>query len=162
MLAAFIRELQHDRFCPAPPGAPSPSAAGPLSPCDRLHPLRGAALVTDGQMLYEETSRAEGIFFKRQKYDLAQTVTGAYHQNPAYTHWYGNAELKMDLIDLRAEASRLRQLSGQTANSLDAGAAVEVTLRTRQRRHAAGELDAAGYRQQKERLLRGYLQRTEP
>ncbi|GAB6084668.1 hypothetical protein JCM30471_35820 [Desulfuromonas carbonis] len=124
------------------------------------HPLRGATLVSDGQMLYEETSRAERIFFKMQKYDLAQAVKGAYHQNPAYTHWYGNAELKMDLIDLRAEASRLRQLSGRTgASPADAGAAAEENLRTLQRRHAAGELDDTGYREQKERLLRGYLER---
>ena len=83
-------------------------------PSDRPpHPLRGTTLVTDSQMLYEDTSHIERLFFKMKKYSLAKTIKGAYHQNPAYTHWYGNAELKMDLVDIRAEARRLEQAGGQ-------------------------------------------------
>ncbi len=83
-------------------------------PADRPpHPLRGATLVTDSQMLYEDTSHIERLFFKMKKYSLAKTIKGAYHQNPAYTHWYGNAELKMDLVDIRAEARRLEKAGGQ-------------------------------------------------
>lgn len=80
---------------------PMPNARPP-------HPLSGMSLVLDSQLLYEDTSHIERLLFKMKKYDLAKTVKGAYHQNPAYTHWLGNAELKMDLIDIRGEASRLR------------------------------------------------------
>lgn len=73
------------------------------------HPLSGRKLVLDSQMLYEDTSHIERLFFKMKKYDLAKTFKGAYHQNPAYTHWYGNAELKMDLVDIKAEAARLKE-----------------------------------------------------
>jgi hydroxylamine dehydrogenase len=73
------------------------------------HPLSGRRLVTDSQMLYEDTSHIERLFFKMKKYDYARTVKGAYHQNPAYAHWYGNAELKMDLVDIKSEASRLKE-----------------------------------------------------
>ncbi|HJV66629.1 MAG TPA: multiheme c-type cytochrome [Geomonas sp.] len=73
------------------------------------HPLSGSKLVTDSQMLYEDTSHIERLFFKMKKYDYARTVKGAYHQNPAYAHWYGNAELKMDLVDIRSEANRLQE-----------------------------------------------------
>jgi hydroxylamine dehydrogenase len=60
-------------------------------------------------MLYEDTSHVERLLFKMKKYDYARTVKGAYHQNPAYAHWYGNAELKMDLVDIKAEANRLKE-----------------------------------------------------
>lgn len=73
------------------------------------HPLSGYNLVLDSQLLYEDTSHIERLLFKMKKYDLAKTVKGAYHQNPAYTHWLGNAELKMDLVDIRSEAGRLRE-----------------------------------------------------
>lgn len=73
------------------------------------HPLSGNSLVLDSQLLYEDTSHIERLLFKMKKYDYARTIKGAYHQNPAYAHWYGNAELKMDLVDIKAEASRLRK-----------------------------------------------------
>ena len=85
------------------------------------HPLRGHELVLDGQMLYEDISHIERLFFKMKKYDLAKTVKGAYHQNPAYTHWYGNAELKMTLADIKAEAARLKG----SGTARDEGTAVE-------------------------------------
>ncbi|MDA8233541.1 MAG: hypothetical protein M0Z31_01795 [Clostridia bacterium] len=31
------------------------------------------------------------------------TYRGAYHVNPDYTHWYGNAELKMDGVGRSCE-----------------------------------------------------------
>lgn len=73
------------------------------------HPLFGNQLVLDSQMLYEDISHIERLFFKMKKYDLAKTIKGAYHQNAAYTHWYGNAELKMGLVDIKSEAVRLRE-----------------------------------------------------
>ena len=81
------------------------------------HPLRGHELVLDGQMLYEDISHIERLFFKMKKYDLAKTVKGAFHQNPAYTHWYGNAELKMTLADIKAEAARLKGVGATRVES---------------------------------------------
>lgn len=75
------------------------------------HPLGGHRLVTDSQLLYEDTSHIERLLFKMKKYDYAKTIKGAFHQNPAYTHWYGNAELKMGLVDIRSEAARLKKLA---------------------------------------------------
>lgn len=34
---------------------------------------------------------------------------GAFHMNPDYLHWYGWAELRRDLIEIRAEAERIRR-----------------------------------------------------
>ncbi|MBL8933768.1 MAG: hypothetical protein JNM69_04395 [Archangium sp.] len=34
---------------------------------------------------------------------------GAYHFNPDYAHWYGWAELNMDLTDIASEAGQLRR-----------------------------------------------------
>jgi nitrate/TMAO reductase-like tetraheme cytochrome c subunit len=34
---------------------------------------------------------------------------GAFHMNPDYQHWYGWAEMKRDLVEIRAEAARLRR-----------------------------------------------------
>ncbi|MDT8421186.1 MAG: multiheme c-type cytochrome [Desulfuromonadales bacterium] len=83
-------------------------------PQDRpAHPLRRHELVLDGQMLYEDISHIERLFFTMKKFALAKTYKGAYHQNPAYTHWLGNAELKMLLVDIRSEASRLRERGGE-------------------------------------------------
>lgn len=85
-------------------------------PQDRpAHPTRQHELVLDGQMLYEDTSHIERLLFQMKKFALAKTYKGAYHQNPAYTHWYGNAELKMLLVDIKAEANRLRERGGRKA-----------------------------------------------
>jgi hydroxylamine dehydrogenase len=37
-----------------------------------------------------------------------RTFQGAFHLNPDYVTWYGLAELRRDLIDIKAEASALR------------------------------------------------------
>jgi len=120
------------------------------------HPLRGQQLVTDGQMLYEETSHIERLLFKMKKYDLAKTVKGAYHQNPAWMHWYGNAELKMDLVDIRAEASRLEKPSAKAAPDQKGteGDRIERELETLKNRFDRGAIDAETYKQEKEKVLR--------
>jgi len=133
-------------------------------PADRPpHPLSGANLVTDSQMLYEDTSHIERLFFKMKKYDLAKTVKGAYHQNPAYTHWYGNAELKMDLTDIRAEANRLQARQPATAGSerpaTDQSAGVEKELEVLKNKFQRGAISEEAYLQEKQRLLKGYLGR---
>jgi hypothetical protein len=34
---------------------------------------------------------------------------GAFHMNPDYQHWYGWAEMKRDLVEIKAEAAQLRR-----------------------------------------------------
>jgi hypothetical protein len=124
------------------------------------HPLRGATLVTDSQMLYEDTSHIERLLFKMKKYDFARTVKGAYHQNPAYAHWYGNAELKMDLVDIKSEASRLRERGepagrrGVAQTPASPLAAAEERLRLLKRQAERGAITPAEYEQRKAQILR--------
>ncbi|MBJ6726881.1 multiheme c-type cytochrome [Geomesophilobacter sediminis] len=115
------------------------------------HPLSGNKLVTDAQMLYEDTSHIERLFFKMKKYDYARTVKGAYHQNPAYTHWYGNAELKMDLIDIKAEASRLRE---RGKKGLERKSSIEEELTALQKKFERGEISDKEYAREKEKALK--------
>lgn len=119
------------------------------------HPLRGYQLVLDSQMLYEDTSHIERLLFKMKKYDLARTIKGAYHQNPAYTHWYGNAELKMDLIDIRSEASRLKGRGQTEAAGSDTTpkSTLEDGLRVLKRKLERSELTPAEYELQKQQIL---------
>ncbi|HEX9080753.1 MAG TPA: multiheme c-type cytochrome [Holophagaceae bacterium] len=121
------------------------------------HPLRGSTLVLDGQMLYEDTSHIERLLFKMKKYDYAKTVKGAFHQNPAYAHWYGNAELKMDLVDIRAEASRLRERGKllHLPGADPATASVEERLRALKAKADRGALSPEAYREARTRLLEG-------
>lgn len=119
-------------------------------PAERApHPLSGPNLVTDSQMLYEDTSHIERLFFKMKKYDYARTVKGAYHQNPAYTHWYGNAELKMDLVDIKSEASRLKE---RRKGGLPA-AGTEDSLKVLKNKFERGALSAEQYAEEKARVL---------
>ncbi len=126
------------------------------------HPLRGKVLVTDGQMLYEGTSHIERLLFKMKKYDFAKTVKGAYHQNPAYTHWYGNAELKMDLIDIKAEAERLKQQKKKNFNASPQASTAEDTieqqLKVLKKKFERGVLSNEQYSAKKKRLLDQSLQ----
>jgi hypothetical protein len=120
------------------------------------HPLSGKKLVTDAQMLYEDTSHIERIFFKMKKYDYARTIKGAYHQNPAYAHWYGNAELKMDLVDIKAEASRLRERGGMKPESKKPTApeaSADMELRVLNNRVKRGEITESEYAIEKAKVL---------
>ena len=79
-------------------------------PSDRLpHPVVGHALVLGGDQVYEDTSAIEGMFFRMFRFYHSTTFKSAYHQSPDYTHWKGNAFLKMELDRIRSEARRLRQ-----------------------------------------------------
>jgi hypothetical protein len=124
------------------------------------HPLRGQELVLDSQMLYEDISHIERLFFKMKKYDLAKTVKGAFHQNPAYTHWYGNAELKMTLVDIKAEAARLqtRAAPATEKSAIEAGevsplSSVEDELKILKRKRDRGVIDAEEYSRSKQELF---------
>ncbi len=120
------------------------------------HPLKGNKLVTDSQLLYEDTSHIERLLFKMKKYDYARTIKGAYHQNPAYTHWYGNAELKMDLIDIKAEASRLRS-RGKLTTETALPAAAEQQLRALKNKVDRGALTPEQYTEEKTKILRSMV-----
>ncbi len=123
------------------------------------HPLRGNQLVLDQQILYEDTSHIERLFFKMKKYDLAKTIVGVYHQNPDYMHWYGNAELKMGLTDIRAEAKRLKMFSKMTTKEQGAKPAeIEEELMVLKKRLERSELDKDAYERQKSELLRRYTE----
>lgn len=131
------------------------SLLDPMPQARPPHPLSGAKLVTDSQMLYEETSHIERLFFKMKKYDLAKAVKGAYHQNPAYTHWYGNAELKMDLTDIRAEASRLQRqgLASTPTATVKPQEDVERELEVLKKKFERGAITEEAYKSEKQRLL---------
>lgn len=97
------------------------------------HPLRGNRLVTDSQILYEDISHIERLLFTMKKFDFAKTIKGGYHQNPSYTHWYGNAELKMKLVDIRSEASRLIRLNGVKGSPPTPEGELELLKKRRER-----------------------------
>ncbi|MBW2504407.1 MAG: hypothetical protein JRE16_07545 [Deltaproteobacteria bacterium] len=121
------------------------------------HPLHGQQLVLDGQMLYEDFSHIERLFFKMKKFDLSKTVKGAYHQNPAYTHWYGNAELKMTLVDIKAEADRLKRLLAiKSFSETDSGSQfgiAERRLLMLKRRFERGVISEQDYNHQRSEIL---------
>jgi hypothetical protein len=121
------------------------------------HPLSGKQLVLDNQMLYENLSRVERLFFKMKKYDQAKAIKGAYHQNPAYTHWYGNAELKLTLAEIESEAALLSRVAGhQPAGGPSEQSALdshEQRLQELKRRFERGGMSAAEYAAEKARVL---------
>jgi hydroxylamine dehydrogenase len=107
-------------------------------------------------MLYEDISHIERLFFKMKKYDLAKTVKGAFHQNPAYTHWYGNAELKMTLVDIKAEAARLshtQQSPSERRGEGDVYHSLEEELQVLKRKHDRGAITAEEYSEGKQMLF---------
>ncbi len=79
-------------------------------PADRpAHPTEGHTLVLGGPMLYENHSEAERIFFDLSKFAHAITFKSAYHQAADHMHWLGIARLKASIVELKAEAHRLRE-----------------------------------------------------
>ena len=72
------------------------------------HPTLGHEIVLGGPALYEHHSEPERIFFDIAKFAHAITFKGAYHQASDHTHWLGIARLKEGIVELEAEARRLR------------------------------------------------------
>ena len=135
------------------------SLLDPMPEARPPHPLSGNQLVLDSQLLYEDTSHIERLLFKMKKYDYARTIKGAYHQNPAYTHWYGNAELKMDLIDIKAEASRLKKAgAGVSAEgtALRKGGA-EAELKILKKKLERGAISEEEYQREKKRVMEDFI-----
>lgn len=64
-----------------------------------------------GQQTYSNTSRIEAEFFEMYKYALVHSWKGAYHMNPDYSHWYGWAQLNLQLEKIKGENRTLRRLA---------------------------------------------------
>lgn len=73
------------------------------------HPLFGQSLVTGPHMLYEGLSSVEAKYFRMKKFYYISAFKGAFHQNPDYAHWYGNAPLKLALSEIESDAAALRE-----------------------------------------------------
>lgn len=91
------------------------------SPMERpAHPLFGKTFVIGPHMLYEDLSSVESRFFKMKSFYAPTAYKGAFHQNPDYAHWYGNAPLKLTLSEIKSEAAFLRKVDalGQRLDNL--------------------------------------------
>lgn len=75
------------------------------------NPVTGKNLTLTGQQTYSNTSGIEAEFFETYKYALIHSWKGAYHMNPDYTHWYGWAQLNLDLEKIKSEDSTLRRIA---------------------------------------------------
>ncbi len=145
---AIIERLDSDALLD-----PSPATRPP-------HPLFGHRLVLGPQMLYENLSPIEALFFRMKKFDYVTTYKGAFHQSPDYTHWYGNSRLKLDLSEIRGMAAQLRreaalrrEIARLTAAPTDAYARVKAALTALDRLRADDTVDEAEYRRRREAIL---------
>ncbi len=75
------------------------------------HPIFKKKFTLGPLMTYEDISRPEANFFRMMKFHYVSAYKGAFHQNPDYTHWYGNAPLKLALAELKSDAMLLRKLN---------------------------------------------------
>ncbi len=75
------------------------------------NPVTGNKLTLTGHQTYSNTSGIEAQLFEMYKYALIHAWKGAYHMNPDYAHWYGWAQLNLDLDKIKAEDRRLRRLA---------------------------------------------------
>jgi len=132
---------------------PAPAARPP-------HPLFGRRLVLGPQMLYENLSPIEALFFRMKKFDYVTTYKGAFHQSPDYTHWYGNSFLKLDLAEIRGTAARLRreaalrtEVHRLAAAPTDGYARVKAALAVLDRLRADGVVDGEEYRRRRDAVL---------
>lgn len=86
------------------------------APKDRQpNPVDGKALVLGAHQLYEDTSRAEKIYFEMQKYLQIHLSQGAYHQDFKMAAYQGLIPLQKHLEELQAEAQMLEELAAQNA-----------------------------------------------
>jgi hypothetical protein len=86
---------------------------GLLSPSvtERMpHPTEGRTLVLADPQLYVGTSHIERLFFTMFKFHNIRVWKSGYHFSPAYTSGFGWSEMQMDLIDIKEEAEKLRQI----------------------------------------------------
>ena len=129
------------------------------------HPLSGTSLETGSHMLYENLSLPESLFFKMKAFYAATAYKGAFHQNPDYIHWFGNAPLKLTLSEIKSEAALLRsvdRLKKRFDNLGPAGkeeqgefADIEKKLRALKEMRLKGEITEEDLQAQKNKLLDG-------
>jgi hypothetical protein len=128
------------------------------------HPLLADAFTTGPHMLYENNSSIEGTFFKMRTFYAAMAFKGAFHQNPDYTHWYGNAPLKLALSEIKSQAAQLRQISalkkrvdnlGNMAVGSDkkTGDDIRTQLQELKERMLRGEISSQDFESRKNKLL---------
>ncbi len=77
------------------------------------HPTEGRALVLADPQLYVGTSDIERLFFTMFKFHNIRVWKSGYHFSPSYAHGYGWTDMQLDLIDIKEEANRLRELLKQ-------------------------------------------------
>ena len=134
------------------------------APADRPpHPLAGSKFVTGSHMLYEDLSSVESLFFKLKQFYALIAFKGAYHQNPDYAHWYGNAPMKLALSEIKSEAALLRQVQVlkkrvdnlAAAPAMHKGGPEDLTRRLREieERRLKGEIGIQEYERMKKQLL---------
>jgi hypothetical protein len=131
------------------------------APSDRpSHPFVGKKVELGPQMLYEQLSRPEAIFFEIKKFHYVTAYKGAFHQNPDYAHWYGNSKLKLAVSELRSEAALLKRvrlleerLSVAGGTAAKAPDALELELSKLRERRVKGEIDQATLEQEQRALL---------
>lgn len=77
------------------------------------NPVEGRVLVLGGHQLYEDTSRAEKLYFEMQKYLQVHLAQGAYHQDFKMAAYQGLIPLQRHLAELQAEAQLLEELTAK-------------------------------------------------
>jgi len=149
--AEIIRQLEKEGLLMPSPGERPP------------HPLVGHALEIGPQMLYEDLSRVEAIFFRMKKFYYVITYKGVFHQNPDYAHWYGIAPLKLSLSELKSEArllgelkrlrERLDNLSRSGGVDRERAGDLSDRLRALKEKYLRGDLDRLDYEKKKKAFL---------
>lgn len=84
------------------------------APADReANPVEGKTLVLGGHQLYEDTSRAEKLYFEMHKYLQIHLAQGAYHQDFKMAAYKGLIPMRNYLVELEAEALLLEELAAK-------------------------------------------------
>lgn len=124
------------------------------------HPIFGANFVIGPLMTYDDLSAPEAKFFRMMMFYFMSTYKGAFHQNPDYAHWYGNAPLKLTLGELKSERELLRRIKRleQRMDNLSSGAPaptgdLKSKLRALKERKLKGELTEDEYTKMQRELL---------
>lgn len=131
------------------------------------HPLFGTGFVIGPHMLYENLSAVESEFFRMKQFHYMSAFKGAYHQNPDYTHWFGNAPLKLSLSEIKGRAALLRKteklkkrldnLGGMLRDAAPGktteGGNIKNELRRLRERNLSGEISEEQYRKLKKEAL---------
>jgi cytochrome c553 len=134
------------------------------SPVERPpHPLFGKTFVIGPHMLYENLSTVESLFFRMKQFYYMNATKGAFHQNPDYTHWYGNAPLKLTLSEIRSEAyllrsvqrisERLENLSAMQGAETGEAGDLKKSLRQLSEKRNRGEISEKEFQELKDRML---------